>query len=261
MKRKFQSDDDSASERLHIETRNSITGMHIARAYQAHYSRQVREIERDPVAASESDAQKKQANENRLPPPIKIEHGVSEVINARASSREFGKEPLDLEKFATLLYLANGTHHSTGTIRRTVPSSGGLWSTEVFAIVMNVEDLAPGVYHYHSASHRILPVRLGHFAGWLRHRGLYQPEFSTASVLFVLACCFGRIKYKYGERAYRLGYIDAGHVSSNLYLSATGLGLPVCATAGFVDDEFDAMLEFDGLDWSTVLTVAVGTGT
>ena len=52
--------------------------------------------------------------------------------------------------------------------------------------------------------------------------------------------------------------LDVGHVSQNLYLVATAMGLQVCATAGFIDDAVDAALGLDDLDAASMLVVLVG---
>lgn len=244
----------SLSEELHLETRNSAAGKHIASGYQTHYSKHVRSIVRDP-ASSKATAGESSGQALSLPQPLAVASSLSGVVESRVSTRTYGAAPLTSQELATILYLANGTHGG----RRTVPCSGGLWSIELFPIVLNVDAIEPGVYHYHSPGHQLLTVRKGHYGSWLEHCVLFQPEFAKASVVIALACCFKRLKSKYGERAYRLGYIDAGHVSSNVYLGATGLELPVCATAGFIDDELDSFLKLDGLDWSSILTVAIGS--
>ena len=63
---------------------------------------------------------------------------------------------------------------------------------------------------------------------------------------------------KYSLRGYRFGLLDVGHVSQNLYLVASALGLQVCATAGFIDDVLDSALGLDGLDVASMLMVLVG---
>jgi SagB-type dehydrogenase family enzyme len=74
----------------------------------------------------------------------------------------------------------------------------------------------------------------------------------------VLTAAVGRLAAKYGPRAYRLALLDVGHVSQNIHLVATAIGLNVCATAGFIDDELDGALGLDGIDVATMLTVLVG---
>lgn len=44
--------------------------------------------------------------------------------------------------------------------------------------------------------------------------------------------------FKYGNRAYRLMNIEAGHCSQNLYLVSTVLGVECAASGAFLDDEF-----------------------
>ena len=49
-----------------------------------------------------------------------------------------------------------------------------------------------------------------------------------------------------------------GHVSQNLYLIATALGLKACASAGFIDHELDDALHLDGQNMSSLLTMIIG---
>ncbi|HNB21307.1 MAG TPA: nitroreductase family protein, partial [Candidatus Melainabacteria bacterium] len=85
-----------------------------------------------------------------------------------------------------------------------------------------------------------------------------QAELSEASALIFLASNQGRLRSKYGPRAYRLGLLDAGHVSENIYLVSAALDLAVTATGGFIDDELNNALGLDGIDDCVVLVLAVG---
>jgi SagB-type dehydrogenase family enzyme len=63
---------------------------------------------------------------------------------------------------------------------------------------------------------------------------------------------------KYGERAYRYIYMDAGHVAQNLYLAATALDLASCAVGAFFDDEVNKVLDLDGRDETAIYMATVG---
>jgi nitroreductase len=67
-----------------------------------------------------------------------------------------------------------------------------------------------------------------------------------------------RLQTKYGIRGYRFALLDVGHVSQNIYLVGTALGVQVCASAGFIDDTVDQALGLDGLDTASMLVVLVG---
>src|SRR5262249_7012191 len=138
--------------------------------------------------------------------------------------------------------------------------SGNLGSVEIYPVIMNVAEVEPGIYHFDSVTHDLARLRGGQFATWLRERVFLQVEFSEAAAALILTAAIGRLTAKYGIRAYRLALLDVGHVSENIYLVSTGIGLEVCATAGFIDDELDSALGLDGLDDAALLVVLVGPG-
>jgi SagB-type dehydrogenase family enzyme len=200
-----------------------------------------------------------------LPPPLAVAMPLAEAVVQRSSGRDFGPRSLTAEQLASLLYLGNGVRPVVDggaeftAHRRNAANAGGLGSVEIFPIVLNVAGVAPGVYHFDSVRHDLARLHGGEFRSWLRERVLHQVEFAEAAVALVLTSAFGRLRAKYGERCLRFGFLDAGHVSENIYLVGTGLGLRVCATAGFVDDALDRALGLDGLEVAPVLVLLVGT--
>jgi SagB-type dehydrogenase family enzyme len=184
---------------------------------------------------------------------------LEEALCRRSSGHRFARAPLSAAVLAKLLWLANGARvEPGGPPRRHSPSAGGLGSVESFVLALDVEGVPPGVHHYDVARHDLAQVRAGDFRGWLRECATSQLEWADASALVVLVSRMARLAQKYQERAYRLGLLDAGHVSQSVYLAATALGLEVCALAGFVDDEMNRALGTDGLDRCPLLALAVG---
>jgi SagB-type dehydrogenase family enzyme len=203
--------------------------------------------------------------EVRIPLPrerVNVRMTLDDAIAARTSGRRFGTRALRAEELAALLHLGNGVRRvdcgPSPWYQRNAPSSGNLGSVEAYPIVLRAEGVPAGIYHFDSLGHELAAIRAGHFGAWLGERALLQPELAEAAVAIVLTCAFGRLHAKYGLRGYRLGLLDAGHVSENLHLAATGLGLQVCAVGGFVDDEIHEALGIDGLERATVLVVVVG---
>jgi SagB-type dehydrogenase family enzyme len=187
--------------------------------------------------------------------------GVGAAIEARRSSRTFDRNfAVDLKAISTILYLSCGTRKQIGSLalKRNTPNSGNLGSIEIYVVALSIQDVEPGIYHYDSVDCALTQLNTGNFRLWIREFVCYQSEFSDCSALLILTSNVGRLKAKYGERGYRLGLLDAGHVSQNIQLVCTSIGLAVCATAGFIDDEVNRTLRLDGLRDATVLCLAVG---
>jgi len=80
-----------------------------------------------------------------------------------------------------------------------------------------------------------------------------------AAVVFIWTAIFNRSKCKYGERAYRYIYLDAGHIAENLALGATSLRLGSCQIAAIFDDEVNEIINVDGTSESALYLSVVGT--
>lgn len=195
----------------------------------------------------------------------RIDMSLEDAIRRRVSNRSFGQTPLSAADFASVLYLGNGVrtvaqpHTESAHYYRNVPNAGNLGSIEIFPIVMNVAGVEPGIYHYDTIRHDLACLKPGQFRGWLRERALLQAEAGDAAVCLVLTCALGRLRTKYQDFALQLGFMDAGHVSENISLASTALGLPSFATTGFVTVEITRSLDLDGLDRLPVLMLCLGT--
>lgn len=192
-----------------------------------------------------------------------LDMNLQSALDARRSSRDFNGRSISVGELWRLCYVATGVREtilsrSTVWFQRNAPNSGGLGSIEAFPIVLNVEGIEQGIFHFDSISHEFVLIVQGDFRQWLEKDVLFQEEFSRAAVAIVLVGCFSRLRKKYGLRGYRSVLIDAGHCSENIYLAATALSLSVCATTGFVDDEIDEALRLDGVDRASVLVLLVG---
>ena len=69
---------------------------------------------------------------------------------------------------------------------------------------------------------------------------------------------YQRMRWKYQDRTYRYGLIEAGHIGQNLYLAATSMGLGACSVGAFMDDAINAMLGVDGTEEAAIYMLAVG---
>lgn len=192
-----------------------------------------------------------------LPEPD-LAHGltVEDAIVRRHSSRDYAGAPMSLEDLSRVLFLTAGM---TRPGRRSHPSSGALYPIEVYPVVNNVEGCEPGVYHYRIRDHTLEQVRAGDHRDDVVRQGLLQEFLGECNVVLFLTVIFQRMRFKYRDRTYRYGLVEAGHLGQNLYLAAESLGLGACAVGAFLDDEMNAMLGVDGRDEAAVYMLSLGT--
>jgi SagB-type dehydrogenase family enzyme len=194
-----------------------------------------------------------------LPEPKRREGSLDGSLRARHSVRRFSGDPVSLEDLSYLLWACDGiTRRERGYEFRTAPSAGALYPVETYVAVNDVEGLAPGIYHYSVKHHALEQVRKGHLGEELARAALDQGMCASAPVVLIWTAIFERSRWKYGERAYRYVYLDAGHMAQNLALAAVSLGLGSCQIAATYDDEVNELLGVDGEEESVLYLSVVG---
>jgi SagB-type dehydrogenase family enzyme len=187
-----------------------------------------------------------------------------DTLDRRFSCRHFRRAPLPLESLALLLHAAYGMHGRTRFgplefLERPVPSGGGLYPLELYALVRDVAELAPGVYHYVPLTHGLEQLRAVLVPRALQeYLFMGQPLATEAGVVVVVAADVERLLRKYGDRGYRYMLFEAGHVAQNLNLAATALGLGSCNLGGFFDLELGNLLGVEAEAEIPLYAVAAG---
>jgi SagB-type dehydrogenase family enzyme len=169
------------------------------------------------------------------PPPFKTYAGVQRLALPGPAQRPQGAagpvaaQRPGLQALADLLWHTAGVSEVRGGIHfRTSPSSGALFSTELYLWAASVPGLSPGLWHYAPAAHAL--HRLGDAPASGAALGLPGPALphgadTAAPALQVLASAvFRRSGHKYGDRAYRYVLADLGHTLENLRVAAGVLG-------------------------------------
>ncbi len=181
------------------------------------------------------------------------------VVLNRKSTRKFKQEPITQSHLCQLLFGMTGlTRTSPQFAFRTVPSAGGLFPTEIYPIVNNVEELDKGIYHYNIAKHMLELLREGDFRVEIAKGCLDQQIAYNSAVNFVWTAIIERSKWKYLQRCYRYIYLDAGHIGQNFYLIAEALGLGACTIGAIYDDELNELLEIDGINETAIYVGVIG---
>jgi SagB-type dehydrogenase family enzyme len=186
---------------------------------------------------------------------------TGDTINRRRSHRAFGERPLTQQELSNLLHYAGGitAPEMGGEGLRAGPSAGALYPIEMYPVVRQVEGLEPGIYHYRFHDHALDLVIPGDLNARLGEACAGQHWLARAPIAVVLAAVLGRTEAKYGERGYRYVLLDCGHISENLYLAATAMGLGACAVGAFEDERVNALLGLDGEQESALLVLPVGS--
>jgi len=204
------------------------------------------------------------ADRVELPAPKRLSASLTETMLGRRSRRSYTGEAISLDQLSTLLQYACGT---TGFLPgyaysrlplRSFPSAGGLQAPEVYLSVQAVEDVPAGLYHYHPIDHVLESLKPGNHGPTLSTLALGQPYIETAAVVFLISGYYERLRWKYGERAYRYMCMDTGFLCQNLYLAAEALKMGACAIAGFIDDALEEFLGIDGQDEIAMLLLSIG---
>lgn len=183
-----------------------------------------------------------------------------EALVKRKSIRRYSTIPLSLEMLSYLLWASTGIQRIEGEFEfRTAPSAGALYPIETYIIVNNVTGLSMGVYHYSIGEHLLEELKTGDYRNKIANAALGQEMCCDAAVVFIWTALFARSKWKYGQRAYRYIYLDAGHIAQNLALAATGINLGSCQIAALFDDVSNELLDIDGETESVIYMTSLGS--
>jgi SagB-type dehydrogenase family enzyme len=182
------------------------------------------------------------------------EGALYELLLRRRSTRSFDPVPLPLATLGTILYYAFGCQGiatyaggALSLVRKTSPSGGGLHPVEVYPLILRVEGLDPGIYHYAIGDHTLEPLQtlsLPEAEAWTSEFTIGQRYFGSAQALFVLTARFDRAQWKYrnDDRIVASASMDAAHLSQTFYLLCEELGLGACITAALNVENIEARL-------------------
>lgn len=181
------------------------------------------------------------------------------ALRRRRSVRDFSRRPLSAGQLSYLLWASSGIRPGgEDGGYRTAPSAGALYPVETYLTVNRVEGVRQGIYHYAVRPHALEELCAGHFGMETARAALGQEMCAEAAVVFIWTAVFPRSTWKYGQRAYRYVYLDAGHIAENLALAAVALGLGSCQIAALFDDEVNALVGADGAGESVLYMSAAG---
>lgn len=192
-------------------------------------------------------------------PEILPDLTLDDILKKRKSIRNFSEKPINKQQLSFLLWASTGIQREElGFEFRTAPSAGALYPVETYLVLNNVKEIPKGVYHYSIKDHSLEELKTGDFSIEIYKAALDQVMCRYAAVVFIWSAIFNRSKWKYGERAYRYIYLDAGHIAENLALASASLSLGSCQIAALFDDEVNKVIGVDGENESVIYMSVVG---
>jgi SagB-type dehydrogenase family enzyme len=197
-----------------------------------------------------------------LPDPPRT--AFTDLIAKRQSVRAFAPTNIPLASVSALLAATYGIVDTAPRgaespfLRRSVPSAGGLYPLEVYALCHDVEGLPDGAYYYDVLGHRLQQMTEGDPFPKLEPMFYTYTFMREANVIIALGAVFKRTQKKYGPRGYRYILLEAGHAGQNLCLRAAELGLSTLCMGGFIDSSLNALLGLEPRRAGVVYTLAVG---
>ena len=200
-------------------------------------------------------------------PPFRFEttDPFFEVLLARRTLRTVTGEAISLDDFSRVLRWTWGATHVVDTkimrrfVLKTSPSGGGRHPTEVYAVILRVEGLAPGIYHYSVERDELTLVKEGFFEDEVVEIGSQGDFLRGTSVVFFMTSMVQRSMWKYPlSHAFRVLLLDAGHLGQTFHMVCTALGLaPFSFAASYIPD-VEKLLTIDGVREIPIYACALG---
>ena len=195
---------------------------------------------------------------------------LKEAFLNRRTCRDFYDEPMSLEDLSSILYYCfyafeksfsefDALGLENGVRGRTSPSAAGLTMFDGYVLVQNVSGLENGIYLYHDEVHALSRISASSDYDLSE---LLCDQFWCRSLpvgLFLVGD-MQRVWVKDPlPRGYVSSYLEAGHLSQNIQLLATGLGYKTWITGTFRDDLLSRVLCLEPVQFASFF-VGIGAG-
>jgi putative peptide maturation dehydrogenase len=203
-------------------------------------------------------------------PALERDGQLYDALMRRRTTRSFDVERLlSVDDLAVVLRYVFGYHGHARlfgeitTLKRTSPSAGGFHSVEAYPLLLRVDGMSPGLYHYDGRDHvleSVASIALDEGREVAAQFVCGQSYFADAHALVVLVVRFERAFWKYRDHQKALAAVlmDAAHLSQTLYLVCTELGLGAFVTAAVNNADIDERLGLDGYGDGTVAVCGFG---
>ncbi|MBU0632948.1 nitroreductase family protein [bacterium] len=137
------------------------------------------------------------------------------------------------------------------------PSAGNLHPIELYVQIRSVKGIISGIYHVDVGTNRFVLIQEIQEDGIETAVGVFH---KFEGMIFVLSCVPYRSEWKYGERAVRYCYLDAGHQIAAIEAAAAINNQETTIMSDFDVAALNALMGFKGEEF-TCAVIAIGEKT
>jgi SagB-type dehydrogenase family enzyme len=188
---------------------------------------------------------------------VKPRTTLEELLINRRSRRESSDPILDIEKICRILILSAG--RTEGDFRA-YPSAGARYPIEIYLIVINVDYMEPGIYHYSPSDNSIEFLWLKDYSEEITATlGADENDFlNEARVILIMTSIDGRTVVKYGKEGLDFPLIESGYIGANITLLCEEQGLhSVVIGTQWWKEEIAEIIDFDMGNERVVSAIAI----
>lgn len=196
-----------------------------------------------------------------LPAPREVTASLTDALRLRHSSHDW-RGTIDARQLASLLWTAHGVLPGEELPRRPYPSAGAAYCARIRVVALDVEGLTPGCYDVDEVNRKLLRTGPAPSIADLDATSMWfgpgASSLAETPALLALYVRNGALRERYGLRALRFAFTEAGHLAQNLGLVAAATGLALGTIGGFYDDVAHDVLGLDGIDDTLVYLLPLG---
>lgn len=168
---------------------------------------------------------------------------LNQAIATRRSRRAYADQPVSLSELSQLLWAGQGiTDPETG--KRAAPSARESYPMTIFVVVRNVTGLEPGLYEYLPKTHSLGKMSVSNVSTAMKDAAVQEGALQSP-VAFLISTSFGNYQAKTKSTTVTATYMEAGHISQNMYLETESLGMSTVTMAGFDSNKVTTALQID----------------
>ncbi len=205
-----------------------------------------------------------------LPDPMQGKRGravrFEDVMLDRRTARRFSDTAVTVDQLSKILFYGWGetgrVENSLGDyfLRKTSPSGGSLHPIEVYPIVMNVDGVESGLYHYSVRRHALEELAVEDATPWIGAAAGDQHWVEEAAVVFLCTAYLPRPAWKYHyARVARAVISEVGYTGQSAMLTSAWLGLGAFTTIALRDEIFEDKFGLDSAREPVLSITGVGT--
>ena len=175
---------------------------------------------------------KKKKKVTNLPEPnLQSNFSLEQALKQRRSRRDFSDNPISLNQLSQVLWAAYGI--TKEPIYKTAPSAGAIYPMTIYVSTCKVKNMENGFYRYIPETHSLKLIDDNNYKKIIYKLGYRQNCLKNPAFTILMAANFNKIENRYGNKAKRYTFMEAGHISQNIYLQVESLGLGTVAVGAF----------------------------